>query len=31
MKHDLKARILGLAMTVAAFAAFVVPNWGKIW
>jgi len=31
MKHDLKARLLGFAVTFAAFAVFVTPHWGKIW
>ncbi len=31
MKNQLKAHLFGYAMTVAALAAFVVPNWGKIW
>ena len=31
MKHDLKARLLGLAMTFAAFAVFVAPEVMKRW
>jgi len=31
MKNRLTAHLFGYAMTVAALAAFVVPNWGKIW
>ena len=31
MKDQLKARLFGLAMTFAALAMFVVPEWGKRW
>ena len=31
MKQDLKARLFGLAMTVAALAVFVVPHVMKRW
>lgn len=31
MKQDLKARLLSIAMTVAAFALIVLPEWGKRW
>jgi hypothetical protein len=29
MKHDLKARLFGLAVTFAAFAVFFEPLWTK--
>jgi hypothetical protein len=31
MNHDLKARFFGLVVSLAAFAVFVTPTWGKIW
>lgn len=31
MKNRLMAQLFGYGLTVAALAAFVVPNWGKIW
>jgi hypothetical protein len=31
MKDQFRLRLVSMAMSVAALAAFVVPNWGKIW
>lgn len=31
MKNQVKARLFGLAMTVAALAMFVVPEWTRRW
>ncbi len=31
MKDQLRARLFGLTVTVAALAVFVVPLWGKRW
>jgi hypothetical protein len=31
MNDQLKARLFGLAMTFAALAVFVVPEWTKRW
>lgn len=31
MKNQVKARLFGLAMTFAALAMFVVPEWTRRW
>ena len=31
MKNQLKARLFGLAVTFAALAMFIAPEWGKRW
>ncbi len=31
MKDQLKARLLGIAISVAAFAFFFAPTWGTRW
>jgi hypothetical protein len=31
MKNQVKARLFGLAMTFAALAVVIVPEWGRRW